>query len=72
VQFTSGFVGLNPNSKIPAMLDNSTSPPTRVFESAAILIYLAEKYSRTDLWPTDPAMRAEVLSWLMWQVRAVH
>eukprot|EP00962_Isochrysis_galbana_P035348 scaffold12108_cov97-Isochrysis_galbana.AAC.3 len=67
-QFTSGFVDINPNSKIPAMLDTTTSPPTRVFESAAILIYLAEKYSRTDLWPSDLSKRAEVLSWLMWQM----
>lgn len=65
-QFGSGFVAINPNSKIPALLDVSTSPSTRVFESGAILIYLAEKFG--ELLPTDPALRAECFSWLMWQM----
>eukprot|EP00041_Stephanoeca_diplocostata_P006564 m.88460 g.88460 ORF g.88460 m.88460 type:complete len:211 (+) comp16432_c0_seq4:529-1161(+) len=65
-QFTSGFVELNPNSKIPALLDQSTTPPTRVFESGAILMYLAEKFPKTDLLPTEPSQRAECLSWLFW------
>ncbi len=65
-QFGSGFVAVNPNSKIPALLDRSTSPPTRVFESAAILIYLAEKFDA--FLPTEPAPRAECLSWLFWQM----
>ena len=65
-QFGSGFVAVNPNSKIPALLDRSTSPPTRVFESAAILIYLAEKFDA--FLPTESAARAECLSWLFWQM----
>jgi GST-like protein len=65
-QFGSGFVELNPNSKIPAMLDRSTTPPTRVFESGAILLYLAEKFEA--FIPTDHALRAECLSWLFWQM----
>lgn len=65
-QFSSGFVEINPNSKIPAMLDRSTSPPTRVFESGAILVYLAEKFGA--FYPDDPAARAECLSWLFWQM----
>ena len=65
-QFGSGFVGINPNSKIPAFLDNSTSPPTRVFESGAILVYLAEKFGA--FLPTEPSARAECLSWLFWQM----
>jgi len=65
-QFGSGFVGVNPNSKIPALLDQSTSPPTRVFESAAILVYLAEKFG--ELLPTKPSARAECMSWLFWQM----
>lgn len=65
-QFGSGFVAINPNSKIPALLDCSTSPPTRIFESGAILIYLAEKFG--EFYPTDPSVRAECLSWLMWQM----
>ena len=65
-QFGSGFVAVNPNSKIPALLDLSTSPPTRVFESGAILVYLAEKFSA--FLPTDPSQRAECLSWLFWQM----
>ena len=65
-QFGSGFVDVNPNSKIPALLDQSTSPPTRVFESAAILVYLAEKFG--ELLPTEPNARAECMSWLFWQM----
>lgn len=63
-QFGSGFVAANPNSKIPALMDHTTNPPTRVFESGAILIYLAEKYDNA-FYPTD-GTRAECLSWLMW------
>ena len=65
-QFGSDFVDINPNSKIPALMDHSTSPPTRVFESGAILLYLAEKFGA--LLPSDPANRAECLSWLFWQM----
>ena len=65
-QFGSGFVAINPNSKIPALLDRSTNPATRVFESGAILIYLAEKFG--EFYPEDSAARAECLSWLMWQM----
>jgi GST-like protein len=65
-QFTSGFVGVNPNSKIPALLDQSGERPFRVFESGAILVHLAEKFGM--FLPTDPAARAEVLSWVFWQV----
>lgn len=65
-QFGSGFVGINPNSKIPAMLDQSASPPTRVFESGSILIYLAEKFG--EFLPASGAERTECLSWLMWQM----
>ena len=65
-QFGSGFVDINPNSKIPALFDQSTSPGIRVFESGAILMYLAEKFDA--LIPTDPAARAECLSWLFWQM----
>ena len=65
-QFGSGFVGVNPNSKIPALMDHSTNPPTRVFESGAILMYLAEKFG--EFLPTDPSSRAECLSWLFWQM----
>ena len=65
-QFSSGFVAINPNSKIPALLDRSTTPPTRVFESAAILVYLAEKFAA--FLPTEPAARAECMSWLFWQM----
>jgi GST-like protein len=67
-QFGSDFVAINPNSKIPALLDHSTNPPTRIFESAAILIYLAEKFSA--FIPVEPTQRAECLSWLMWQMGA--
>jgi len=67
-QFSSGFVEVNPNSKIPALMDHSTSPPTRVFESGSILLYLAEKFGA--FLPTDPRARTECLSWLFWQVGA--
>lgn len=65
-QFGSGFVAVNPNSKIPALMDRSGPTPIRVFESGAILIHLAEKFGA--FLPTDPAPRAECLSWLMWQM----
>jgi GST-like protein len=67
-QFGSGFVDVNPNSKIPALMDHSTPQPTRVFESGAILMYLAEKFG--EFVPTDPSARAECLSWLFWQMGA--
>jgi GST-like protein len=67
-QFSSGFVDINPNSKIPALLDHSTTPPTRVFESGSILLYLAEKFGA--LLPTDLAGRTETLNWLFWQMGA--
>src|SRR6188508_2990517 len=65
-QFGSGFVAINPNSKIPALVDRSGPTPIRVFESAAILMYLAEKFGA--FLPTEPAARAECLSWLFWQM----
>jgi GST-like protein len=65
-QFTSGFVAINPNSKIPALVDRSGATPVRVFESGAILLYLAEKFSA--LLPQAPGARAECLSWLFWQM----
>lgn len=65
-QFGSGFVEVNPNSKIPALMDRSGPTPIRVFESGAILTYLAEKFGA--FLPTEPARRAECLSWLFWQV----
>ncbi len=65
-QFGSGFVDINPNSKIPALVDQSTTPPTRVFESGSILLYLAEKYGA--FIPKDPAGRTECLNWLFWQM----
>jgi len=65
-QFGSGFVGVNPNSKIPALMDYSTKTPTRVFESGAILLYLAEKFNA--FLPTDATARTECLSWLFWQM----
>jgi GST-like protein len=68
-QFGSGFVEINPNSKIPALLDRSTNPPIRVFESGAILVYLAEKFGA--FLPTEPAQRAECMSWLFWQMGSV-
>jgi len=67
-QFSSGFVGINPNSKIPALIDTTTQPEIRIFESGAILVYLAEKFNQ--FLPTEPAKRAEVMSWLMWQMGA--
>jgi len=67
-QFGSGFVDVNPNSKIPALLDRSGPTPVRVFESGAILVHLAEKFGA--LLPTEAAARAECLSWLFWQMGA--
>lgn len=67
-QFSSGFVEVNPNSKIPALLDRSTQPEIRVFESGSILLYLAEKFGA--LLPTDAAGRTETLNWLFWQMGA--
>ncbi|WP_420143747.1 glutathione-dependent disulfide-bond oxidoreductase [Sphingobium sp.] len=67
-QFGSDFVAINPNSKIPALLDHSVSPPQRVFESGSILLYLAEKFGK--FLPTDPAGRTETLNWLFWQMAA--
>jgi len=65
-QFGSGFVAINPNSKIPALVDHSGPQPVRVFESGAILLHLAEKFGA--FVPTEPAARAECLSWLFWQM----
>jgi len=65
-QFGSGFVDINPNSKIPAMVDRSGAQPIRVFESGAILLHLAEKFGA--FLPASPAQRAECYSWLMWQM----
>ncbi len=65
-QFGSGFVAINPNSKIPALVDHSLPEPARVFESGAILLYLAEKFG--VFLPEDPSERAECLSWLFWQM----
>src|ERR1700729_2020501 len=65
-QFGSGFVEINPNSKIPALMDRSGPKPIRVFETAAILMYLAEKFG--EFLPTETAARAECLSWLFWQI----
>ena len=65
-QFGSGFVDINPNSKIPALVDHSTSSPTRVFESGAIMVYLAEKFDA--FLPKQEPGRAECLSWLFWQI----
>jgi GST-like protein len=65
-QFGSGFVEVNPNSKIPALMDFSTPEPTRVFESGSILLYLAEKFGA--FLPSQPSQRAECLSWLFWQM----
>ncbi len=66
-QFGSGFVAVNPNSKIPALMDRSGEAPVRVFESGAILLYLAEKFGNAFL-PASGAERAECLSWLFWQM----
>lgn len=65
-QFSSGFVAVNPNSKIPALLDHSTEQPTRLFESGSILLYLAEKFAA--FIPEQPAKRTECLNWLFWQM----
>lgn len=65
-QFGSGFVEINPNSKIPALMDRSGDKPQRVFESAAILLYLAEKFGK--FLPDDAAARTEAMSWLFWQM----
>lgn len=65
-QFGSGFVAANPNSKIPALMDHSTATPTRVFESGAILLYLAEKFGA--FLPAERVKRTECLSWLFWQM----
>jgi len=65
-QFSSGFVEVNPNSKIPAMMDHSTDPVTRVFESGSILFYLAEKFGA--FLPTEHRKRTETMNWLMWQM----
>ncbi len=67
-QFGSGFVAVNPNSKIPALVDRSGATPIRVFESGAILVHLAEKFGA--FLPTEPAARAECMSWLFWQMGA--
>ena len=66
-QFGSGFVAVNPNSKIPALLDRSTNTPTRVFESGAILMYLSDKFGGAFM-PKAPEKRAECMSWLFWQM----
>jgi len=65
-QFSSGFVSVNPNSKIPALHDHSEATPVRLFESGAIMLHLAEKFSA--FMPKDPANRSEMLSWLFWQM----
>ncbi len=65
-QFSSGFVDVNPNSKIPVLVDHSTSTPTRVFESGSILLYLAERFGA--FLPNDPAARTQALNWLFWQM----
>ena len=65
-QFGSGFVAVNPNSKIPAMIDHSVTPPVRLFESGSMLVYLAEKFGA--FLPTETHKRAEAMNWLMWQM----
>ncbi len=65
-QFTSGFVDVNPNSKIPALMDHTTNPPTRVFESGSILLYLAEKFG--EFLPSEHKARTETMNWLFWQM----
>ena len=65
-QFSSGFVDINPNSKIPALVDTTTTPETRIFESGSILLYLAEKFN--VFLPSDPAGRTETMNWLFWQM----
>ncbi len=67
-QFSSGYVAANPNSKIPVLMDHSTDPPTRVFESGSILLHLAEKFGA--FLPTEPRARTEALNWLFWQMGA--
>ena len=67
-QFSSGFVAVNPNSKIPAMMDHSVSPPQRVFESGSILLYLAEKFGA--FIPKDPVAKTECMNWVFWQMGA--
>ena len=69
-QFGSGFVAVNPNSKIPALMDHSGAKPIRVFESGSILLYLAEKFGA--FLPSEPSARAECLSWLFWQIGRAH
>jgi GST-like protein len=66
-QFSSGFVEVNPNSKIPALMDHGATPPQRVFESASIMLYLSEKFGGAFI-PKDPAQRTEMFSWLFWQM----
>ena len=68
-QFSSGFVEVNPNSKIPALMDHSTSPSSRVFESGAIMLYLAEKFAA--FIPKAPAQRTQCLNWLFWNIGSV-
>jgi GST-like protein len=68
-QFSSGFVEVNPNSKIPALMDHSTSPSSRVFESGAIMLYLAEKFDA--FIPKSPAERTQCLNWLFWNIGSV-
>ncbi len=63
-QFGSGFVEVNPNSKIPALMDHSTNPPTRIFESGSILLHLAERFG--EFLPRDPSARTECMNWLFW------
>ena len=65
-QFSSGFVAVNPNSKIPAMMDHSVNPPVRLFESGSMLIYLAQKFGA--FLPSETHKRAETINWLMWQM----
>jgi len=66
-QFSSGFVAVNPNSKIPALMDHGSTPPQRVFESASIMLYLAEKFGGAFI-PKAPADRTEMFNWLFWQM----
>ena len=66
-QFSSGFVEVNPNSKIPALMDHGATPPQRVFESASIMLYLSEKFGGAFI-PKAPAQRTEMFSWLFWQM----
>lgn len=65
-QFSSGFIDINPNNKIPALMDHSSNPPTRLFESGSMLVYLAEKFEA--FLSKEPAKRAETINWLMWQM----